>query len=480
MMASLELSVCFDELQDFRRWNKELEIIFESSYDGIILSDEKGRIFRANKSVERVSGGIKPASIIGKTAKQLEKEGIILSQTKKILGTDPLTLTQKLCTGVELFITSTRAFDDNGNFMFHVATLRDMTELNRLKREVEETRNLSAHYQQELIQLRDRVLQAEQVIVRSDLMRQVCERALKVARTDTNVLLTGPSGSGKEVVAKMIHKVSIRKKSAFVQINCGAIPETLLESELFGYNRGAFTGANKQGKIGLMEMANNGTILLDEIADLPLALQVKLLRAIQERVIYRVGSTSPTQLNVRIIAATNKNLEEMVAEGTFREDLYYRLNVIPIFVPPLKDRREDVLPMAFHFLERYNKKHETYKSFSLEVCELLEEYDWPGNVRELENLVERMVVISDSKILTVQCLPNYIQAKCLQSFTVNENTIMEGNKIIPLKQVRDSVEREAIKNALKNCGSIRNAAKLLGVDHSTIVRKMKQLAIKQP
>ncbi len=278
----------------------------------------------------------------------------------------------------------------------------------------------------------------------------------------------------------MIHKVSIRKKSAFVQINCGAIPETLLESELFGYNRGAFTGANKQGKIGLMEMANNGTILLDEIADLPLALQVKLLRAIQERVIYRVGSTSPTQLNVRIIAATNKNLEEMVAEGTFREDLYYRLNVIPIFVPPLKDRREDVLPMAFHFLERYNKKHETYKSFSLEVCELLEEYDWPGNVRELENLVERMVVISDSKILTVQCLPNYIQAKCLQSFTVNENTIMEGNKIIPLKQVRDSVEREAIKNALKNCGSIRNAAKLLGVDHSTIVRKMKQLAIKQP
>ena len=333
-MTGVESAAYSQELQKCRNWNKELEIIFESSYDGIILSDEKGVMFRANKSIERVSGGVTFANIIGKTAKQLEKEGIILSQTKKILGKDPLTLTQKLCTGVELFITSTRAYDADGKFMFHVATLRDMTELNRLKREMEETKDLSARYYQELIQLRDRMLQVEQVIVRSDVMRQVCERVFKVARTDTNVLLTGPSGSGKEVVAKMIHKMSERKKCAFVQINCGAIPETLLESELFGYNQGAFTGANKQGKVGLMEMANNGTILLDEIGDLPLALQVKLLRAIQERVIYRIGSTSPIQLDVRIIAATNKNLEQMVSDGTFREDLYYRLNVIPIDVPP--------------------------------------------------------------------------------------------------------------------------------------------------
>ena len=471
--------VYFDELQKCRNWNKELEIIFESSYDGVILSDEKGVMFRANKSVERVSGGVKFASIIGKTPKQLEKEGIILSQTKKILGTDPLTLTQKLCTGVELFITSIRAFDIDGNFMFHVATLRDMTELNRLKREMEETKDLSARYYQELIQLRDQMLQVEQVIVKSDLMRQVCERVFKVARTNTNILLTGPSGSGKEVVAKMIYKMSERKNNAFVQINCGAIPETLLESELFGYDKGAFTGANKQGKVGLMEMANNGTILLDEIGDLPLALQVKLLRVIQERVIYRVGSTSPIRLDVRIIAATNKNLEEMVLGGTFREDLYYRLNVIPIHVPQLKERREDILPLAFHFLEKYNLKHETYKTLSMEVCALLEEYEWPGNVRELENLVERMVVISDSKILTVQCLPQRIQAKYQQGAAINKNVIMNGNDIIPLRQVREKVEREAIENALANCGSIRSAAKLLGVDHSTIVRKINYLEIKK-
>ena len=477
-MTGVESAAYSQELQKCRNWNKELEIIFESSYDGIILSDEKGVMFRANKSIERVSGGVTFANIIGKTAKQLEKEGIILSQTKKILGKDPLTLTQKLCTGVELFITSTRAYDADGKFMFHVATLRDMTELNRLKREMEETKDLSARYYQELIQLRDRMLQVEQVIVRSDVMRQVCERVFKVARTDTNVLLTGPSGSGKEVVAKMIHKMSERKKCAFVQINCGAIPETLLESELFGYNQGAFTGANKQGKVGLMEMANNGTILLDEIGDLPLALQVKLLRAIQERVIYRIGSTSPIQLDVRIIAATNKNLEQMVSDGTFREDLYYRLNVIPIDVPPLKERREDILPLAFHFLERYNKKHETYKTLSMEVCALLEEYEWPGNVRELENLVERMVVISDSKILTVQCLPQHIQAKCQSEVTINNNEFMNGNEIIPLKQVREKVEREVIKNALRIYGSTRKAAKVLSVDHSTIVRKMNQLDIK--
>lgn len=475
----MESSVYYNELQEFRRWNKELEIIFESSYDGIILSDEKGVMFRANKSVERVSGGIKLGSILGRTPKQCEKEGIILSQTKKILGTDPLTLTQKLCTGVELFITSTRAYDDDGNFMFHVATLRDMTELNRLKKEVEETKGLSERYYQELTQLRDRMLQVDQVIVRSDVMRQVCERVFKVARTDTNVLLTGPSGAGKEVVAKMIHKMSDRKKSAFVQINCGAIPETLLESELFGYDKGAFTGASKQGKVGLMEMASNGTILLDEIGDLPLSLQVKLLRAIQERVIYRVGSTSPIQLDVRIIAATNKNLEEMVIEGKFREDLYYRLNVIPIHVPPLRERREDILPLAFHFLEKFNKKHGTYKTISLEVCSLFEAYDWPGNVRELENLVERMIVISDSKVLTVQCLPHHVQAKYGQAVPARHNSFLMEDEVVPLKQLREAVEREAIKNALRVCGSIRNAAKLLGVDHSTIVRKMYHLNIKQ-
>ena len=462
------------EHETIRRLNKELEVIIESSYDGIILSDKEGRIFRANQSMERVSGGIKVSELLGKTAKELEKEGIILSQSKMILGKNPLTLKQHIRTGVELFITSAPAYDDYGDFMFYVATIRDMTELSRLRKEIEETKDLSLRYYQELVQLRGQMLQFDEMVIHSDKMRGVCQRALKVAKTDTNVLVTGPSGSGKEMIAKMIHKSSTRKEGAFVQINCGAIPESLLESELFGYEKGAFTGAGKQGKLGLMEMADGGSLLLDEIGDIPLMVQVKLLRAIQEQVVYRVGSTTPINLNVRIIAATNKNLEEMVENNLFREDLYYRLNVIPINIPALKERREDILPLALHFLKLFNLKHGTDKSFAPELCTLLEDYNWPGNVRELENLIERMVVISDEKVMTSGWLPRKMNSRLI----VQKDSSLESQvNHLSLKEARDDTERRVIRQALAAQGSIRKAANSLNVDHSTILRKMKQLGI---
>lgn len=464
-----------DELEYVRRLNKELEVIFESSYDGLILSDENGRIFKANKSMERVSGGIKVSEIIGKTAKELEEEGIVVSQSKKVLGKNPYIIRQNIKTGVELLVTSTKAYDDDGNFMFYVANIRDITELNRLKQEMEETRGLKDRYLQELKQLREQMLLSDHFVFKSEKMKKVYERVLKVAKTDTNVLLTGPSGAGKEVVAKTIHKTSKRNGGPFIQINCGAIPETLLESELFGYDRGAFTGASRQGKLGLLEMANNGTVLLDEIGDLPLSLQVKLLRVIQEQLIYRVGSTTPVKLNVRIIAATNKDLETMIRQGTFREDLYYRLNVIPIRIPPLSERKEDILPLALHFLERYNKKHGSQKILSPEVCNLLETYDWPGNVRELENLIERMVVIADEKTLTTGHLPGHIKkiaGNKTESFSVSMPL-----HVRTLKDARETAERNVIVQALQQCGSARKAAEVLGVNHSTIIRKMQQYNI---
>lgn len=476
-MAATAPRVFSEEMENAARLKKELEVIIETIYDGVILSDEKGRIFWANGGVERVSGGIRIAEILGKTSWELEEEGIIVSQSKKILDKNPMTLKQQLRTGVELLITSTRAYDDNGKFMFFVANLRDITELNRLKKEMEETRDLSARYYQELTELRDKLLQQDRIVFKSKAMGQVCERVLKIAKTDTNVLLTGASGAGKEVIAKFIHRTSQRGREPFVQINCGAIPETLLESELFGYDKGAFTGASRQGKMGLMEMANNGTFLLDEIGDLPLSLQVKLLRVIQEQVIYRVGSTTPIKLHVRIIAATNRNLEEMVKKGSFREDLYYRLNVIPIHIPPLRDRKEDILPLAFSFLERYNKKHGTEKSFSMKVCTLLEAYDWPGNVRELENLVERMVVISDNKVLTPDCLPPHLQTEYRDIIQCGSVEHPVTGTVLPLKEIRNRSEREAIARALEIGGSTRRAAELLKVDHSTVVRKAKQLGI---
>jgi PAS domain S-box-containing protein len=454
-----------------RLTHKLLEIILEHSFDGIILSDTQGIMFWANQSVERILRGIKNEEILGKTAKDLEKEGIILGQSIKILEKNPLMLTQKMRTGVELFVTSTKVFDDDGNFIGYVANLRDMTELSRLKKEMELTKDLSERYYQELQQLRERILEIDDIIIKSEKMRQVVEKALKVARNEINVLLTGESGVGKEIVAKIIHKTSLRNNGPFIQINCGAIPETLLESELFGYEKGAFTGASRQGKIGLMEMANNGTILFDEIGDLPMVLQVKLLRAIQEQVIYRIGSTQPIQLNIRIVAATNKNLKEMVAAGNFREDLYYRINVIPIDIPSLRERCEDILPLAFHFLGKFNKKHDTYKTFSIELCNALEEYHWPGNVRELENLIERIIVIADSRLLTPDCLPRYMFEEGQEA--ANKTFSPEKNVLKSLKQTREEAELKAIHHALNIFGTTRKAAKALQVDHSTIVRKLK-------
>lgn len=470
-MAKSDNVVQIAELEKIRRLEKELEVIIESSYDGIILSDKEGRIFRANKSMERVSGGVKVSELLGKTARELEKEGIILSQSRIIVEKNPLTLKQQIRTGVELFITSKAAYDDRGNFMFYMATIRDMTELSGLRKEIEETKDLSHRYYQELVQLRDQLLQFEEMVIKSESMKDVCRRAFKVAKTDANVLVTGPTGSGKEMIAKMIHKSSGRKNGPFVLINCGAIPESLLESELFGYEKGAFTGASSQGKMGLMEMADRGSLLLDEIGDMSPMVQVKLLRAIQEQVIYRVGSTTPIQLNVRIIAATNKNLEDMVEQKLFREDLYYRLNVIPIYVPPLKERREDILPLALHFLELFNQKHETVKSLSPEVCSVLEEYEWPGNVRELENLIERMVVISNEKVMTPEWLPRKMTGAAW------DDEFTEQPKDFSLRQAREDTERRVIKRALAAHGSVRKAASSLGVDHTTIMRKMKQLGI---
>lgn len=466
-----------EQLEKVTRLNKELEVIIESSYDGILLTNCEGRIFRANNSVQRITG-VNLNKFTGKTARELEDDGIILSQTKKVIGKNPLLIQQQICTGVEVLMTITRCYDNSGKFMFHVVNLRDLTELNRMKKELDEKKDLSEQYYQELVQLRTQVLATDDIIIKSTKMRQVSERVLKVARTDSTVLLTGPSGAGKEVVAKMIHKSSLRKTGPYIQINCGAIPETLLESELFGYDKGAFTGANKQGKVGLMEMANNGTFLLDEIGDLPLSLQVKLLRAIQEQAIYSVGASTPTQLNVRIIAATNRDLKEMVEQGKFREDLYYRLNVIPIHIPPLRERREDILPLAFYFLEKYSKKYGVYKSFSLEVCKILEDYTWPGNVRELENLVERMVVIADSKLLTYDCLSSHMNIPCQNDEETLKHKKPRENRLIPLKLARENIERELISEALSLYKSTRKVAEILEVDHSTICRKVRQLGIK--
>jgi transcriptional regulator with PAS, ATPase and Fis domain len=281
------------------------------------------------------------------------------------------------------------------------------------------------------------------------------------------VLILGESGSGKETVADFIHKHSPRCDKPFIKINCAAIPEPLLESELFGYVRGAFTGANREGKVGLIEAAHGGALLLDEIGELPPGLQAKLLRVLQEKQTQRIGSTTPCAVDVRIMAATNRDLADRVDRKLFREDLYYRLNVVPIQVPPLRRRREDILPMVHAFLNKHCERHHRRRELHSSILPLLLDYPWPGNVRELENIIERLVVIAPDELITIKDLPRFLRR---QSF-VPPDIAPGGTQT--LKEALERVEAAIIKDALAKCRNTRGAAKMLGINQSTVVRKAK-------
>jgi len=308
------------------------------------------------------------------------------------------------------------------------------------------------------------------VIGISDKMQEVFKTALKAAKSKATILLMGESGTGKELIAKAIHFESDRAKGPFIAINCAAIPENLLEAELFGYEKGAFTGA-LVSKPGKFELANGGTIFLDEIGDMPLALQAKLLRVIQDKAFERIGGTRPIKVDVRIIAATNKDLEKMVKEGTFREDLYYRLNVIPIFLPPLRERREDIPLLIDYFLKKFNKEYNKNIGISNEAVKALINYSWPGNVRELENTIERLVVLTEGEEITLEDLPFYIKQE-------KENPLAFLKDTNSLPAQLELLEKKAIEEALKACNyNQTRAAKLLGLTKRQINYKIKKYGL---
>ena len=313
------------------------------------------------------------------------------------------------------------------------------------------------------------------MIGRSKVMKQVFERIKKVANSDSTVFINGPSGTGKELVANAIHSLSTRKAHNLVSVNCGAIPSELLESELFGHEKGAFTGAITSRK-GRFEIAHRGTIFLDEIGDMPLLLQVKLLRVLQSRVIERVGSTEPTEIDVRIITATHRNLEESVQHGNFREDLYYRLNVIPIKIPALKDRREDIPLLVGHFLSKFaSADGRNAIEFDDESLELLFNYDWPGNVRELENLIERLVILRGGNLIKASDLPVKFLSSEPREVSGLKNIITLPQDGLDLKQVLSDIEDSLINQALEITGGNKNqASKLLNLNRTTLIEKMKK------
>jgi PAS domain S-box-containing protein len=453
--------------------NSDLSDAFKFSHDGMFICDGNGVAKKYNDAYCRITG-ISAEEIMGLSMPDIIKKGYVSeSATLKALQTrKPATTMPQLKSGNKVIITSTPVFDENNNIVRIVANVRDITELLAIKSQMEQVKELSERYYSEIIHLRSQNPNIEGFVTESSKMKDIVSTALKVAVTDTIVLITGESGSGKEVLARIIHNNSEFKTGPFVKINCSAIPETLLESELFGYEKGAFTSAQKTGKIGLFEVASDGTLFLDEIGELPLLMQTKLLGVLQDMKFTRLGGTKEIDLRARIIVATNRELEEMVRNHQFRKDLFYRINVVGLKVPPLSERKDDILPLVNHFLRNFNKKYKASTKISPPVMNAFLNYEWPGNVRELENLMKRLIILAPNEQVTMDMMsdvfwgrPNMPSTSAIQS--------------VGLKDVLENVERRLIQSCLKKGYSSYKIAKELSINQSTVVRKMKRLGIKQ-
>jgi PAS domain S-box-containing protein len=441
-----------------------LESIIDNSYDGIYITDSDGLILKVNSSYERITG-ISKDRLIGKYMQDLVNEGLLsMHLTDRVVAEKkPITLNQT-ANNKKLIITGSPLFDKNGNVSKVITNVRDITELLSLERQLSISQEMANIYKKELF---DKV--SDNIICDSEKMKQVFYAAEKVAMKDSTILILGETGVGKEVVAKYIHTHSDRSNKNYIKINCGAIPANLLESEIFGYVGGAFTGANPKGKMGVFELASEGTLFLDEIGELPMHLQAALLRVLQDGEVTRVGDTKSKKVNVRIIAATNQNLEKMIEEGNFRSDLFYRLNVVSIYVSPLRERKEDIAGLAEHFVSELNKKYNGKKIITSTFIDSLQQMDWPGNVRELSNFIEKQYVFSELDILDTFITGHTERRK---AETASEDIIVKG--LVPLNYAVKKVESILIKRTMEQVNNTYKAAKILDISQSTFFRKYKE------
>lgn len=462
----------------FKGLMEKYECILNHCEDSILLFDGSGSFVWGNTSSLDITEHLKFRNIY-----ELENDLLFFPSIVRSILEDwqPRTIIQHGSNGHTMLVTGNPIFDKDGKLTWIVTVNRDIdclaqqldTFLYPQSTPQESMERISARFSEEAEKIR--LLYDEMMVLRQNnqepktiitssnkKMQRVVQQAERIARVDSSVLLLGESGVGKDVIATNIHKKSLRSGAAFVRVNCGAIPENLFESELFGYEQGAFTGA-KRRKIGFFELANHGTLFLDEIAEMPPAMQVKLLHVLQNHAFYRVGGSNLVNVDTRIISATNKDLGEMVAKGTFREDLYYRLNVIPLTIPPVRERREDIPIFIMHFLKIFNQRYQRECQFSLEAMQLLINYDWPGNVRQLENTIERLVITAGGDVIYPYELPPDILALEPEEEPFCEQSLSEAVK---------HYERKIIQDAFERYGNISKVAQVLGVNRSTIYRKL--------
>lgn len=445
------LQEAYDRLRD----------IIDCSHDGIFITDGNANVLWVNPAYYKISG-LTMRDVENKNMYNLVQEHII-SESGTLLAIkkrETVTLEQTFQTGKRALISSTPCFGELDEIVMVVTNVRDITDYYELQEKYRETQE---RYESELEFTRKRIFESSELIAKDPVTLNVLRQVEKVAVLDTTVLLRGETGVGKENFAKHIFHISPRSKEQFFSINCGAIPSNLIESELFGYEKGSFTGATKD-KMGIFELADKGTLFLDEIGDLPSDMQVKLLRVLQERTVRRIGGQKDIPFDVRVITATNRDLEKMVENDTFRKDLFYRLNVVPIHIPPLRERKGDIIPLAENFLNELNKKYNFNKKFALSARQELETYNWPGNIRELRNVVERVVVLSQDKYIYATDLPFHVKRESYKAF-------VKENRAFDLKYEVMKFEYNYMEKAYAQYNNVRDAAASLNMDASTFVRK---------
>ncbi len=455
-----------DVFKDMKNW---LDTIIDSSYDGLWICDNTGRVIRINEASERING-VKASEVVGRHMEELVREGWFdKSVTLEVLRhKKTFTMIQNVRGGRRILVTGSPIFDEHGGVAYVVTNDRDISELDQLREELQEIQTLAKGYVSTLSRLEMREIDTSNLIFHSEIIKRVLDMARRVAGVDSAVLLLGESGVGKGAIAKLVHRHSNRNEGPFVRVDCSSIPGALFESELFGYEKGAFTGARMDGKAGQFELADKGTLFLDEIAEIPLASQSKLLRFLEDHEFVRVGGEKARSIDVRIIAATNRDLEKMVSAGRFRKDLYYRLNVVPMRIPPLRERRDDIVPLIYHFLNKFDRHRGKAKTLSSPAIEALCHYDYPGNIRELANIIERTVVVTEGDRIELTDLPGSVTGA--DGPTIYQSLM---NDDIPLKEAMERFQRLVIEQAVKTHGSQWAAARVLAVNQSTISRKLK-------
>ncbi len=447
--------------------NDFFEKILEASHDEIFVCDKDGYMVYCNKAFES-NYGINRHEMIGKTAMFLNEAGYsnqtpipyVVKHGKKV------SMEQKTITGKSLIITATPVFNKNGDIEFIVENSRDISELNEIKNSLKHTKHQLKEYKNKIDSLSNsQSLIYNDTTIKGNSMKSILEISKNVAKTDVNVLLLGESGCGKTTLAKHIHLNSPRANKPFITINCSTISPNLLESELFGYESGAFTGANSKGKLGLVELANGGTLFLDEIGDIPSELQSKFLQLIQDKTFISVGGVKTKKVDIRFISATNVNLLDCVNQKKFREDLYYRINVVELKIPPLRNRKEDLLELIFHFFKKYSKSFNLNKTMSTKVINTLLNYDYPGNIRELENIIQNILVTSNSDTIDIDNLPKSV---------LSQDSLIKNDDNSSLDILMNNYEKILIEKAYKNHPSSYKLATSLNISQSRASRLIRK------